>query len=374
MSSKDRLPEWAPADAGPEFAVRIRAATTAAGAMRAGGRRAGRHSVAELAEGVRERDPTRLARAITLVESNAPRHQEEARELVRLLAPHAGAALRIGITGIPGVGKSTFIEAFGNLLCDRGHRVAVLAVDPSSTLTRGSILGDKTRMEKLSRRPEAFIRPSPSGGSLGGVGRKSRETILLCEAAGFDRVLVETVGVGQAETLVRSMVDCFLLLLITGAGDELQGVKRGIMELADILAVTKADGANREAARRTCRETAAVLRYLQPATPGWKTTALTCSALTGEGVGEVADCIERFSEAVRASGQFERRRSEQNLDWLRRLVREALEERFFSRGAVASEWKTLETAVLSGELPVAEAALRLLEAGEAQSTSTTTRR
>ena len=233
-------------------------------------------SAEEYARGVRAGDATVLARAITLVESTAPQHAAVAADLMNLLLPHGDHSVRIGITGVPGVGKSTFIEALGLHLCQTGHRVAVLAVDPTSAISGGSILGDKTRMEKLSRHPGAYIRPSPSGGALGGVTRKTRETITLCEAAGYDVILVETVGVGQSEIAVRSMTDFFLLLALTGAGDELQGIKKGIVEMADAIAVTKADGDNVMAAEKLQLELAQVLHFLDPVTAGWRPEVLTC--------------------------------------------------------------------------------------------------
>jgi LAO/AO transport system kinase len=367
MPDQPPRPEWAPADAGPEFASRVmpgvpgRSGTPAppAGPPPHAPRR--RHlSVDEFAAGVFAGDRAILARAITLIESNAPRHHAEARELVHRLLPHAGRAIRVGITGVPGAGKSTFIEAFGLHLCDLGRRIAVLAVDPSSTLTGGSVLGDKTRMENLSRHPACFIRPSPSGGALGGVARKSRETMLACEAAGFDVILVETVGVGQSETTVRSMVDFFLLLAITGAGDELQGVKRGIMELADAIVINKADGDNRTRAESTRQQYEMALHYLQPATGGWQTCARTCSALTGTGIAEVWTMIEDFRGRTAGSGVFDLRRRRQTLDWMNVLLEEALRSRFLASPRLAEKRLHLEEQVLAGRLTPAAAVEALL--------------
>ncbi|HWA87159.1 MAG TPA: methylmalonyl Co-A mutase-associated GTPase MeaB, partial [Opitutus sp.] len=289
-------PEWVPDDAGPDFATWMVQGAQGAGASSAG-KTAPRRRVLKLeefVEGVLGRDANVLARAITLIESNAPRHQVQAQELLAKLLPYTGGARRIGITGIPGAGKSIFIEALGCRLVDRGLRVAVLAVDPSSTISGGSILADKIRMEKLSRLPAAFIRPSPSGGSLGGVARKTRETVLLCEAAGFDVVIVETVGVGQNEVAVRSMVDFFLVLMIAGAGDEMQGIKKGVIELADALVINKADGDNRDRATAALADMRRVLHYLHPVTAGWTTPALLASALTGDGIDEVWRATEDF--------------------------------------------------------------------------------
>ncbi|MBQ5921279.1 MAG: methylmalonyl Co-A mutase-associated GTPase MeaB, partial [Selenomonadaceae bacterium] len=231
----------------------------------------------EYVDGVLKGDRMVLSRAITLIESNSSKHFVKAQRVLQRLLPHTGKALRIGITGVPGAGKSTIIEAFGNMLCDRGHRVAVLSVDPTSSVTRGSILGDKTRMGTLSRRQEAYIRPSPAGGTLGGVARKSRETMLMCEAAGYDVILIETVGVGQSETTVRSMVDFFMLVVLTGAGDDLQGIKKGIMELADAIVINKADGDNLLKAKVARGEYERMIEYIRPATEGWQTHAYTCS-------------------------------------------------------------------------------------------------
>lgn len=318
----------------------------------------------EYVAGVRGGDRSILARAITLIESNAPAHMALAQEVLRALLPYTGGALRVGITGVPGVGKSTFIEALGMMLCERGHRVAVLAVDPSSSISRGSILGDKTRMERLSRHPNAYIRPSPTGGSLGGVARKSRETLLLCEAAGFDIVLVETVGVGQSEIAVRGMVDFFLLLMLAGAGDELQGIKKGIIELADALLITKADGDNRARALAAQAEYTHALRYLTPATEGWRPRAYICSAQTGEGIAEIWREIERFRDETTASGVFAARRRDQARDWVYTLIEDHLRTRFFGHPVVQEQLPAIEQAVVKGTLPVTTAVQTLIQAFE----------
>ena len=311
--------------------------------------------------GVLSGNRTMLARTITLIESNASRHAAMAEEVVCALLPHAGKSVRVGITGVPGVGKSTFIEALGCALCGKGRKVAVLAVDPSSSLTGGSILGDKTRMEQLAHEPNCFIRPSPSGGTLGGVTRKSRETILACEAFGFDVVLVETVGVGQSETTVRSMVDFFLVLMLAGAGDDLQGIKKGIIELADALVFTKADGDNKLRAETAAVELSRVLHFLTPATPHWKPEVLTCSSVENRGVEQVWNVVERYHTMSSESGFLAQRRNHQTLEWMRSMLEHELWRGFSSNPAVAELWPVIERQVLAGTLPAATAVKQLLE-------------
>lgn len=293
-----------------------------------------------------------LSKAITLIESNAPRHEKAAGELLQRLLPHTGNSIRIGITGVPGAGKSTFIESFGLMLCNLGHHVAVLAVDPSSAVRGGSILGDKTRMEQLSKHPNAFIRPSPSGGTLGGVHRKTRETILACEAAGYDVILVETVGVGQSEGIVRGMVDFFMMLAITGAGDELQGMKKGIMELVDAIIVNKADGKNVELAKKTAREFKQILHFIQSPTDGWTPRALPCSSLKGTGMEEIWEMIRQFGKETKLSGVFESRRKKQSKDWLHSLIHERLQKLFFEHAEIKKLMPKMEHQVMNEELTV----------------------
>ena len=314
----------------------------------------------EYVEGVLSGNRTMLGRTITLIESNAPKHAPLAEEVVRQLLPHSGNSIRVGITGVPGAGKSTFIEALGCRLCAQGKRVAVLAVDPSSTLSRGSILGDKTRMEMLTREENCFIRPSPSSGTLGGVTRKSRETILACEAAGYDVVLVETVGVGQSETTVRSMVDFFLVLLIAGAGDELQGIKKGIIELADTILITKADGNNLARTEATRAEFSRVLHYLTPPNPAWRPEVHTCSSVEGTGISELWEVIQRFREIGEQTGFFQEHRRTQTLDWINEMLEQELWRAFTHNPAVIAEWPRVEQEVLSGRLSATAAVKQLL--------------
>ncbi len=358
-------PDWVPEAAGPGFTTWVMQGITPAGNTRSEKHAPRRRqlSIDDYVDGIQKRDTGILARAITLIESNAPAHQELAQQLLARLLPLTGRALRVGLTGIPGAGKSTFVEALGSRLCNEGHRLAVLAVDPSSTITGGSILGDKVRMEKLSRHHGAFIRPSPSGGSLGGVARKSREALLLCEAAGYDIVIVETVGVGQNEVTVRSMVDCFLMLMISGGGDEVQGIKKGIMELADLIVFNKAEGDNRPRALAAQAEMKRVLHYLRPATEGWTTPALLASALAGEGIAEVWATVEEFFKNARLSGVLEQRRRAQSVAWMHALIRESLQNDFYHHPGVKNAQAELEAAVAEGRLPALAAAQKLLAAG-----------
>ncbi|MCR4817495.1 MAG: methylmalonyl Co-A mutase-associated GTPase MeaB [Fretibacterium sp.] len=317
-------------------------------------------TVQDYIDGVLSCDRTILSRAITLVESNSPAHFETAQKVISGVLGKTGGAVRVGITGVPGAGKSTFIEALGTWLCGNGHKVAVLAVDPSSSVTKGSILGDKTRMERLSRDKNAFIRPSPSGGTLGGLTRKSRETMLLCEAAGYDVILVETVGVGQSEVTVRDMVDFFMLLVITGAGDELQGMKKGVMELADAIVVNKADGDNVMKARATRADYDRFLHYLRPSTEGWVSHAYTCSSVTNDGVPEIWDVITSFMETVKVSGAYAERRRQQSLSWVRSMVEDHLLRSFYENPSVKDRIPEVEGLVARGELAATQAALELL--------------
>jgi len=300
-----------------------------------------------------------LAKAITLVESTLAAHREQAQLLLQELLPHSGRSIRVGISGVPGVGKSTFIEAFGMRLVRAGHRVAVLAVDPSSPVGGGSILGDKTRMETLSREEQAFIRPSPSKGALGGVANRTRETMLLCEAAGFDVILVETVGVGQSEFEVASMVDFFLVLMLPNAGDELQGIKRGIMELADSLVINKADGESLGLANRTRQHYQNAMNLLSHG-GFWVPRVLTCSAVEGRGVAEVWDMIGEFRRVAEDCGELQRKRAQQNAQWLRKLLAELLEQRFRANPAVQRQLPELEQRVVRGEITPYAAATQLL--------------
>lgn len=360
-SAAPRLPAWAPPAPSRAFAAREVPGVETASRPAPPAAPARSPSAEELAQGVLAGDRSALARAITLVESNASRHRPLARRILEEVAAAGRKGRRVGISGVPGAGKSTFIEAFGNFLCDAGARVAVLAVDPSSSLSGGSILGDKTRMETLARREEAFIRPSPTGGALGGVARKTRETILLCEAAGFDWVIVETVGVGQSEIEVRSMVDCLVLLMLAGAGDELQGIKKGIVEIADILAVNKADGANLPRARLARAELDRALAYLSPATEGWRPPVLLVSALERSGLGEMHHTILAFFRHLEA-GAGERRRREQAVAWWRSLVERELRQRIFEHPRVQTLAHELERQVAEGCIPPSLAAEKLLEA------------
>ncbi len=324
-------------------------------------------SLEEMVEGVLEGDPAVLGRAITLVESSVDDHQEMADQLITELMPKTGEAYRIGITGLPGAGKSTFIEALGKMLTGLGHRVAVLAVDPSSSISGGSILGDKTRMPELGTDPNAFIRPSPSAGTLGGVATKTRESMLLCEAAGFDVVLVETIGVGQSETVVADMTDFFLVLMIAGAGDELQGIKRGILEIADMIVVNKADGENAERAKQAAHDYASALELMRRPQSGWKPQVLTCSATLGTGLGEVWGSIQSHREQTAETGHFDEKRQEQRLHWMWAMFDDQMRNMVESHPAVKRLIKEVVEEVRSGNVPPTVGTNRILEAFRSRS-------
>tara|TARA_B110001452_G_scaffold69099_2_gene55703 strand:- start:3420 stop:4397 length:978 start_codon:yes stop_codon:yes gene_type:complete len=314
-----------------------------------------------LAERLLDGDRRALAKAITLVESTRADHGEQAAMLLEQIMPHTGNSIRLGVSGAPGVGKSTFIESLGNALTDWGHQVAVLAVDPTSAVSGGSILGDKTRMETLSVNPKAFVRPSPAGRTLGGVTRRTRESLLLCEAAGYDVIIVETVGVGQSETAVSDMTDMFLLLLSPGGGDDLQGIKRGIMELADLVLVNKADGDQARLASQTVADYRGALHFMQARTPSWTPQVESCSALNNKGMDEVWTIVKAFREALSESGELAVLRAQQARAWMWAETAELLIVGLKNHSAVKSLVPTLESAVLKGELPATVAAQRLIE-------------
>lgn len=318
----------------------------------------------ELADAIRSGDRSALARAITLVESTRPDHRERAQELLLELMPESGSAMHVGITGVPGVGKSTTIEALGLHLIDQGHRVAVLAVDPSSTRTGGSILGDKTRMAKLAVHPNAYIRPSPTSGTLGGVAKATRETIVLLEAAGYDVVLVETVGVGQSEVTVANMVDTFVFLTLARTGDQLQGIKKGVLELADIVVVNKADGEHEVEAKSAARELTGAIRLIYPRETLWRPPVLTMSALTGSGLSELWDTVLKHRGVLTEAGEFEARRRAQQVEWTWSMVRDTVLDRVLSSPGVRAIRNDVERQVRDGELTPALAAQRILDAVE----------
>lgn len=318
-------------------------------------------SVDEYIEGIKNGNRTVLSRAITLIESTKDKHRELAQDIIEQCLPDTGDAIRIGITGVPGVGKSTFIEALGNHIINKGHRLAVLAIDPSSTRSKGSILGDKTRMEMLANDDQAFIRPSPTGGSLGGVARKTRETIYLCEAAGYDTIFIETVGVGQSETAVHSMVDFFLLLMLAGAGDELQGIKRGIVEMADTIAINKTDEAGEKAVQQAVREYKSALHLYPETESGWSPRVTTCSALTAEGIAGIWEFIREYINLTKENGYFQLKRNRQAKHWMYDTIDTRLNEHFFQHPKVKQQQSVIEQKVLQGELSSFQAAQQLLD-------------
>lgn len=312
-------------------------------------------------QGIREGDRLVLARAITLIESSLAEHREMARDVISKLLPETGKAIRLGITGVPGAGKSTFIESLGTMLTEKGLRVAVLAIDPSSSRSGGSILGDKTRMEKLATNDMAFIRPSPSGGTLGGVAGKTRETMLVCEAAGYDVIIIETVGVGQSETAVASMVDFFLVLMIAGAGDELQGIKKGVLEVAEAVVINKADGENIVQAELAQKEYQTALHLLMPHTPNWTVPVLTCSSIERTGIDDVWQTVEKHRRALTKSGELEAKRKAQAKDWFRFLLDDGLKNWFYSDVRVQQKMPSLLAQIDNEETSPTAAAARLLQ-------------
>lgn len=302
-----------------------------------------------------------VSKAITLVESTRPEHQEQAQQIINAIIAYSGQSFRLGITGVPGVGKSTFIESFGLEVIERGHKLAVLAIDPSSQLSKGSILGDKTRMEQLSVHPKAFIRPSPSSGSLGGVARKTKESIIICEAAGYDYILVETVGVGQSETAVHQLTDFFLLLMLAGAGDELQGIKRGIMEMADGMVITKADGSNADKAKAARAEYARAMHLFPPTESNWIPKVLTCSSTERKGISEVYDMIDQYRRHTLANGFFEIKRNRQTKQWLHQTIHDLLIDRFYNNPDVRQEIGKIEQQLQQNTLNPYQAAVDLFK-------------
>ncbi|KRD12908.1 protein kinase [Flavobacterium sp. Root901] len=325
-------------------------------------RRRQQPSAEELISGILSGNRTSLSRAITLIESTNPEHTQKAETIIKGCLSHANKSIRIGITGVPGVGKSTFIEAFGTYLTQSGKKVAVLAVDPSSSISHGSILGDKTRMEELVKDENAFIRPSASGENLGGVARKTRETIILCEAAGFDTIIIETVGVGQSETAVHSMVDFFLLLKISGAGDELQGIKRGIMEMADAVVINKADGDNIKKANQAKLEFNRALHLFPSKKSNWQPKVTTCSSVTKDGISEIWNTISDYFELTKESGFFQEKRNEQNQFWMMETIDEQLKSNFYNQPDIISQLKQIKKAVQNNEIsPFAAAQILLNE-------------
>lgn len=317
-------------------------------------------STEELIEGILAGNRVVLSRAITLVESHNEADRKQAEELLQAILPSSGNSFRLGITGVPGVGKSTFIEAFGTLLTEQGKKLAVLTIDPSSQRTKGSILGDKTRMEELSRNPNAFIRPSASGDTLGGVSEKTREVMLLCEAAGYDFIVVETVGVGQSETHVHGMVDFFLLLMLAGAGDELQGIKKGIMEMADSVVINKADGDNLKAAKRAKAEYQNALHLFSANPSGWIPQVKTCSSIDKSGLEEVLDMLSKFQNQVKGNSYFDKNRADQQVHWFKENVNELLKHYFFKQPKVKQLYELKLKEVQSGKIPALNAAREVI--------------
>lgn len=373
MNNQNKRPEWVPENADKNFfttsvmpGINLRKDDVVDDTISTAPRPKRRQlSLQDYKDGVLSGNKTIIARAITLIESNSEAHFDLAQQLIAELLPYSGKAYRIGITGVPGAGKSSFIETFGSLLCDEfGKKVAVLAVDPSSPITGGSILGDKTRMENLSRNENAFIRPSPSGGMLGGVARKSRETMVICEAAGYDVILVETVGVGQSEVTVRSMTDFFLLVQLAAQGDELQGIKKGVIELADGILVNKCDGNMVERSMLKKAELSGVLHFLNSPTPDWKPFCEVCSAHTGMGVREAWKLLDGFREKLTATGYIQKRRGEQKIEWFQSLLEQEILRKFYNQNGMESMMEHYKKLIANSEITAASAVKNLMSASE----------
>ena len=318
-------------------------------------------NINEMTDGILSSNISYVSKAITLVESTKHEHQEQAQQIINAIIKHSGNSFRLGITGVPGVGKSTFIESFGLEVINRGHKLAVLAIDPSSQLSKGSILGDKTRMEQLSIHPKAFIRPSPSSGSLGGVARKTKESIIICEAAGYDYIFIETVGVGQSETAVHQLTDFFLLLMLAGAGDELQGIKRGIMEMADGMVITKADGSNTDKAKMARGEYARALHLFPPTESNWIPEVLTCSSTENKGIKEVYDMIDKYKRHTITNHFFETKRANQTKQWLHQTINDTLIERFYANPIIKEEILKIEKQLEQNQINPYQAAMDLFK-------------
>jgi len=355
-------PDWAPSENSESFAVRIMKAEEKKEPSESHASFVKKeYSVDDYVQGILSNNRTILAKAITLIESNSKKHFDISQQVLNKILPHSGKSIRIGISGVPGAGKSTFIENFGLFLINKGFKVAVLTVDPSSSITKGSILGDKTRMEKLSREQNCFIRPSPSGGALGGVTRKTRETILACEAAGYDVVIVETVGVGQNEIAVRSMVDFYLLILVAGAGDELQGIKKGVIEIVDAIMINKADSGNELKANAAKSEYESALRYQQPFTKGWKPKVITGSALFGKGIEDIWNLINDFINITKSNNFFEERRSAQRIEWMLSLTEDLLKIKFYADEEVKKSIQSFKVEILNNSISPSLAAESLIK-------------
>lgn len=315
----------------------------------------------EMADGILSSNITYISKAITLIESTKTEHQEQAQQIINAIISYSGNSMRLGITGVPGVGKSTFIETYGLEVVNNGHKLAVLAIDPSSQISKGSILGDKTRMEQLSIHPNAFIRPSPSSGTLGGLARKTKESMIVCEAGGYDYIIIETVGVGQSETAVQQLTDFFLLLMLAGAGDELQGIKRGIMEMADTLVITKADGSNIEKAKMARAEYARALHLFPPSESHWIPQVLTCSSTENSGVSEIYNVINQYKNQTTISNYFQQKRIEQNKKWLHQTIHDSLMDQFYGDKNVQASILEIEKKITQEHINPYQAALNILK-------------